>query len=185
MKTPYNEGKAIAAATYLLQLSNGQCDKYWLNKVLYYIERQSLIETGQPMFFDDLYAIKFGPILSKIKDSIDETVDDDPFYNWSPYITLTDERTVSLVKNGEYDLLSDYEINLIKKTYKIFKDKNFEQVKNFIHSLPEHKEVKKGSIPISYEEILSKSKMFSDAQVQEIIKEINYYIALKDLVISA
>lgn len=184
MKTPYNEGKAIAAATYLLQLSNGQCDKYWLNKALYYIERQSLIETGQPMFFDDLYHIEYGPILSKVNDSIDNSFVDYPFYNWSSYL-ITDKKTVSLVKNGEYDLLSDYEINTIKETYKIFKDKNFDQVKDIIHALPEYKEVKTGRIRFSHEEILRKSKMFSDAQIQEILEEINYYKALKDLVISA
>ena len=51
----FNEEKAIATASLLLKLSGGQCDKYWLNKVMYFVERESIISTGQPIFFDRLF----------------------------------------------------------------------------------------------------------------------------------
>ena len=66
----FNEEKAIAVASFLLNLSNNTSDKYWFNKVMYYIERQSLIKTGQPMFNDSLFSIKYGPIVSIDRKSV-------------------------------------------------------------------------------------------------------------------
>jgi len=51
----FREKTAIAVVSKLIKLSGGQCDARWLKKVMYYIERESLVKSGQPMFFDKLY----------------------------------------------------------------------------------------------------------------------------------
>ena len=61
MRNTFRTDKAIAALTYFLDLSQGKNDKYWLNKVMYYIERESILRFGEPMFFDDLYSMPFRP----------------------------------------------------------------------------------------------------------------------------
>lgn len=169
----FNEKKAIAAITYILKLSGGQCDKYWLNKVVYYLERQSLLETGQPMFFDELYSIKFGPILSQTNDAIDNTIKDSAEIDWSPYLTLSDEIHVKLIKTGNFDLLSDYEIDLIKETYQNFKDKDFSAMKKIFHQLPEHIEVPRGRKQLSYDHVFRSSGLYDEEQIQEALNEIH------------
>ncbi|MBQ6503184.1 MAG: DUF4065 domain-containing protein [Flexilinea sp.] len=70
-KESFRTGKAIAALTYLLELSGGKQDKYWLNMVMYYVERESILRYGDPMFYDDLFSMPYGPVASTVSDGID------------------------------------------------------------------------------------------------------------------
>jgi len=49
-------------------MKGGEADRYWLCKVMYFIERRSLIESGQPMFFGKLFSLPYGPIVSEVND---------------------------------------------------------------------------------------------------------------------
>ncbi len=172
----YREEKAIAAASLLLSLSKNQCDKYWLNKVMYYIERQSLVLTGQPMFNDSLYSVKYGPILSAVNDAIDNTAY--PFDNgWNKHFTL-DGNTIRLIAESNYDSLSDSEETIIREAFNKFKGWNFTQLKNYFHRLPEHKETV-SRIDIEYQEILSKSGV-DEESIQDALENISYFSYLKD-----
>jgi len=172
----YKEDKAIAAVSLLLRHSKGQCDKYWLNKVMYYIERESLIQTGQPMFFDKLYSLKYGPIVSAIKDSIEQTeypIDQ----TWSEFIRVSGKK-VRLVKEVDISSLSEFEEEIIVDAYNKFKGWTFKRLKEFFHSLPENKDTNSRE-PIDYEEILRSVKA-SDEQIKEAISEIKYLALLED-----
>ena len=119
MNNRFQEDKAIAALTYLMTLSNNISDKYWLNKVMYYIERESILQYGEPMFHDDLYSMRYGPVVSSVNDGIDST--DSRFKaenKWKNYILLEDKtNTVFLIAPGDFSLLSDSEIEIITEAY--------------------------------------------------------------------
>ena len=74
-KKSFRTDKAIAALTYLLELSGGKQDKYWLNMVMYYIERESILRYGDPMFYDDLCSTPYGPVASSVSDGINSTLE--------------------------------------------------------------------------------------------------------------
>lgn len=124
------------------------------------------------MFFDELYSIKFGPILSIINDAIDNTVKDSATFDWSPFLTLSDEIHVKLIKTGNFDLLSDYEIELIEETYQNFKDKDFSTMRELFHRLPEHIEVTRGRRRLSYDHVFRSSGLYDEEQIQEALNEI-------------
>lgn len=146
----FKEEIAIAAASLLLKQSGGACDKYWLNKVMYYIERESLIRSGQPMFFDDLYSVPYGPIVSAVNDAIDSTAY--PYQSeWSKHIDL-ENKTVKLLKEADYDVLSEFDEEIIKKAFEKFKGWGFAKLKLYFHSLPEYQETK-SRIDIEYIDI--------------------------------
>lgn len=42
-------------------------DEMKLHKILYFIQRESLIQTGKPMFHEQFYAWKYGPVLKEIR----------------------------------------------------------------------------------------------------------------------
>lgn len=42
-------------------------DEMKLHKILYFIQRESLIQTGAPMFREQFYAWKYGPVLKEIR----------------------------------------------------------------------------------------------------------------------
>ena len=172
----FKEEKAIAAASFLLSLSKNESDKYWLNKVMYYIERQSLVLTGQPMFNDSLFSIEYGPIVSNVNDAIDNTAY--PFDNeWNDHFRV-EGNTVRLIKEANYDSLSEFEENLIKDIYKKFKGWNFSRLKKFFHSLPEYKNTI-SRVDIEYDEILKKSGI-DEKSIKDALETISYFNILED-----
>ncbi len=174
----YNDQKALAAITYLLKLSNGICDKYWLNKILYYIERESLILSGQPMFFDDLYSIKYGPIVSIINDQIDQTSYAVKGWVWTDHIQL-EGNWVKLLTPADESVLSPFEEKIITEAYKKFRGWSFGKLKDYFHALKEHHDTD-SRIPIYYEDIL-KAEGFTEAEIEESISEIKYFTAVNEV----
>ena len=57
-------------------------DEMKLHKILYFAQRESLIQTGKPLFEEDFYGWRFGPVLPDIRG----TYKDDAFTK-----TVTDE----------------------------------------------------------------------------------------------
>lgn len=173
----FKEEKAIAAASLLLHLSDNKCDKYWLNKVMYYIERESLLLTGQPMFNDSLYSVKYGPIVSAVNDAIDNTAY--PFDSeWNEHFVLENNTIVRLVKESNLDSLSENEEKIIKDAFQKFKGWSFPQLRDFFHKLPEHKETT-SRIDIEYEEILRNSGV-DEESIKDSLETISYFKFLEN-----
>lgn len=173
----FREDKAIAVLTYLLQLSDEINDKYWLNKVMYYIEKESIIRYGEPVFHDDLYSMPYGPVVSSVKegiDSADSRIESES--KWKKFIRLNEaDHEVFLIAPGDFSLLSESEIEIITEAYEKFKDYSFTKIMGYFHSVPEYEEIhgyprrKK----ITYEDLFIKNN-FSPDEASEIIEEIAY-----------
>lgn len=172
----YKEEKALAVASKLLELSGNQCDKYWLNKLMYYIERQCIIKGGKPVFFDRLFSIPYGPIASAVNDSIDLTAYDvkSP---WREHFAL-DGKRVRLKKAADYSVLSPFEISLIEEAHKKFKGWSFNQVHDFFSKLPENKDTNSRE-EIEIDDILI-GEGFDPVSIEEIINEISYFETLEE-----
>lgn len=172
----YKEQKALAAASMLLELSGRECDKYWLNKVMYFIERQSLIESGQPMFFDKLYAAPYGPIVSAVNDGIDSTAYPTDS-NWSKHFSLVGN-TVHLKIPADYSVLSPFETEIITGAFSYFNGWSFTELLNYFHQLPENKETKSRE-DILYDEVLREAG-YDQESVHETLQEISYLSFLEN-----
>jgi uncharacterized phage-associated protein len=167
----FKKEKAIATAAYLLKLQNNLCDKYWLAKVMYYVERESLIKNGQALFSDQLYSIPYGPVVSEVNDGID-LCEYDAKTIWNFFFTLKG-KIVELIKDADYSLLSSFERKIIESAYQKFKGWSFDQLHDFFSKLPEYKNTNSREI-ISYEEILA-AEGYDPSSIQQLVNEI-YYI---------
>lgn len=166
----YKEEKAIAVASKLLVFSGNNCDKYWLNKVMYFIERHSLIKGGKPIFFDRMYSIPYGPIVSSVNDGIDLTAY--PVKSpWTNHFSLNGN-LITLKKEADYSLLSPFEIGIIEEAYNKFKGWDFNRLHEFFENLPEFKKTTSRE-EIQYDEILS-AEGFDPKSVEDTINEIAY-----------
>ncbi len=162
--------KAIAVTATFLKQSGGTCNKYWLNKVMYFAERQSLIKSGQPMFFDDLFALPLGPIVSAVNDGIDLSAY--PIDSiWANYFFLKGNSVV-LKDDPDFTGLINFENGLIQKIYNQFKGWSFSKMHRFFHNLPENKETNSRE-DISYSEILE-AEGFDVELIQKTLNEISY-----------
>jgi hypothetical protein len=172
----FNELKAVTVAARLIQLSGGKCDKYWLNKLMYYVERQSLVLSGQPIFFDELFSIPLGPIVSSVNDGIDSS--SYPVESlWSKHLDLQGN-TVFLKSEPDFSELSWFEEKIIKDAFQKFKNYDFSKLKKYFHGLPEHKETKSRE-EITYEEILSNEGLDKES-IEEVMNEISYLSFFKN-----
>jgi hypothetical protein len=182
MKKPFRTDKAIAVLTYLLDLSNGKNDKYWLNKVMYYIERESILRYGEPVFYDELYSMPLGPVASSVNDGIDSSEQYKTINTlWKEHVCLKESEgnhDVFLVLPGDYSLLSESETDLIEEAYNKFKDFNFFEIMNYFHKeIPEYEETKWNDPQrrklITYKTLLTKNG-YTDKDAEEVISEIVY-----------
>lgn len=69
----YDDRRAAQSAAFLLQLAGGSLEILKLTKLLYLSERLSYERYGEPLTGDTPYALKQGPVLSKIYDRTKRT----------------------------------------------------------------------------------------------------------------
>ena len=154
MQFPFNKRKAAQAAAYLLARHSGRLSYLLLIKMLYFADRQSLIETGQQITGDQMVSMPHGPVLSEIYDLINWwKADEQP--TWFEYISEKDGYDVCLTKkNPERDELSEYEVETLGKIDQIYGHLSRWRVRDISHSLPEWKDPQGSSRPIDPADIL-------------------------------
>lgn len=182
------EKRAVQAAAIFAKLSGNKIDKYKLCKMMYYLERQSIIKTGQPLFFDKLFSAPFGPVSSEINHGIDTVVppkqenynwDEKNQIEWVDHFKKTGKHSLMMIEDPGDDELSEFTINLIKEIHEKFRNFSFKAMQNFFHNLPEYKDTN-SRIPITYADILQ-AEDFSDLEIKAIESEINYYSQLASI----
>ena len=166
----FNEQKAISVAAYLLKLQNNKSDKYWLAKVMYYIERESLLKNGKPLFGDQLFSLPYGPIVSSVNDGID-LCEYPGESTWNEYFKLRG-KIVELLKDADYSILSPFEKKIIEESYGQFKGWSFAKLHDFFSKLPEYKETKNRE-RIFYKDILA-GEGFEAEIADEALAELSY-----------
>jgi uncharacterized phage-associated protein len=70
IRFPFNERKALAAATRLLAEGGGRMPSLRLLKLLCLSDHAALLEYGHPITGDRYVAMKLGPVLSTVYDRI-------------------------------------------------------------------------------------------------------------------
>ncbi len=140
---PFNERKALAAATYLLGRNGGTMNYMRLLKLLYFADRMSFQEYGRPITGDRYVAMKKGPVLSMVYDRIKAG-------EWGGLIR-THGYDVNLVDGEFTDPLSEAEISILDEVTRTFRTLDHWNLSDLSHDLPEWKETPNktnGDIPV-------------------------------------
>jgi uncharacterized phage-associated protein len=154
MRFVFNEQRAAQAAAHLLYLNGGTMNYMVLIKLLYYADRTTLIDKGQPITGDKMVSMPNGPVLSMIYDFINMGRDDEAS-TWFEYISEPQQYDVSLNKtNPETDGLSLYEIGVLDDTYEKYGRMNKWALRDLTHQLPEWNDPSGSSFPIDPKDIL-------------------------------
>jgi|ERR1035441_4055973 uncharacterized phage-associated protein len=157
MNFKFNEAKAIQVAGRLITKSGGEMNYMALIKLVYLIDRESLLRYGHPVTGDRVVAMERGPVVSQIFDFVSQKKQEYPNGNWHKYIPRPKPYvyTVKLERAAPDDQLSRVELELIDRVFEQHKNKDEEALVDFVHSLPEWKNPGKGKSKfIPYEEIL-------------------------------
>ena len=159
MQLRFNEKRTTQAAGRLLSMRENRSLNYMLLiKLLYLVDRESLLRWGSPLTGDDYYSMEFGPILSKTHDLITEMRPPEENSFWAKHIQRSNY-DVKLVDDPGDDELSDADDALLKEIfdkYRDYYDGNPFVFVDYLHSIiPEYKQVEKGErIPLDYHDML-------------------------------
>lgn len=183
--TYYNEERASQAAAIFAKLEGGTIDKYKLAKLMYYLERETIVRTGQPLFHDELCSAPYGPIASEVNHGIDAIVpprNSNHDYQkgkhpaWENHFKQKGETGLHRTSDPGEDELSVSDINLIHEIQQKFKNWDFGELKDFFHSLPEYEETDT-KIPIHFTEIL-RAEGVSEEEIKELKAEYYYFLSV-------
>jgi hypothetical protein len=125
-------------------------------KLVYLFDRESLIETGSTITGDGLDNLPKGGTPTQIYDNT-KTHRDARFKDsvWREYLTENVNNEIRL-ERSEFptDELSEFERELIRKTWNEFGSWPWKKLYDYVHSLPEFKDPQGSSARIHPEEIL-------------------------------
>ena len=181
MRPRFNEVKATQAASRLLDLRGGRMSYMKLIKLLYLIDRESIITHGRTITTDRHVSMPKGPIVSQILNLITE--DDPPsgLTFWRQHISPPESFEVSLVQDPGDEELSRAEEAIIDSVFAEHGAKSRWELVEFTHGLPEWQDPNGGSIPIAYRDIL-KAVGKTEAEIIAIENEIESLAATEALV---
>jgi uncharacterized phage-associated protein len=126
-----------------------------LLKLLYFADRQALLEHGMPITGDRMVSMPQGPVLSRILDFITwGKANNFRSSPWFDYVSEADGYDVRVVKEGDTDELSRYELRVLESI-----DRQFGKLDRFVlrdisHQLPEWQDPHWSSLPIDPADIL-------------------------------
>lgn len=154
MQIRFNEAKATQAAAEFLRLRGGTMSYIKLIKLLYLLDRESLLRWGRPVTTDKYVSMDKGPVLSAVYDLITDEPTPGSHSIWREYITEPSNHEVSLIKASETDELSAAEKELIGEVFQKYGKMGRWEIVDFSHTLREWVNPQGSAFPIEYRDIL-------------------------------
>jgi uncharacterized phage-associated protein len=150
----FSARKAAQAVNFFARQSGGQIEKLKLFKLIYLSDRNHMAKKGRPIFYDEFYSLKDGPVCSSIMNGVNQASDSAV---WDEYVAKNGNIVVSLkdTDDSHLDEFSRSELEALRAVWDQFGEMTASKVRNYTHlHCPEYREIKSGRIQISYEEVL-------------------------------
>ncbi len=164
IKFKFNERKAVQVAGRLIAQCGGEMNYMALIKLLYLIDRESLLRFGWPVTGDAVVAMKQGPVLSAVFDRVSQKKQHLPKSAWHNFIPRPAPYVYTVRFSGLPDMsaLSEAEVALIDEIYAKYRNLSEDDLVALTHKLPEWSDPGKSSKPIPFEAILRAGKKGED-----------------------
>ena len=143
-----------------------------LIKLLYLIDRESLLRFGRTVTGDKVVAMKQGPVLSAVFDRVSQKKQHLPKSAWHNFIPRPAPYVYTVRFGGvpETGALSEAEVALIDEVHAKHRNLSEDELVELTHGLPEWSDPGKSSKPISFEAILRAGKK-GEAEIKAIRRE--------------
>lgn len=181
LRLRFREDKATQAAALFLELRGGDMSYLKLQKLLYLLDRESLLRWGQPITYDSYVSMNKGPVLSQTLDLI--TSDDDPEHPsyWRKYISPPrGDFEVGSQAKAPVESLSPAECDLIRELFGKYGKMGRYEIVHFTHTLPEWQHPNGTSIPIEIDDIL-RANGYSEQEIEDIKSDLEAAETAHDL----
>lgn len=150
-----------------------------LLKLLYMANRRSLTQTGKPIVDDDVYAMKFGPVLSQTYDLIKSPERPIEIQTiWRAHFKVVDRIQLEMVKDPGTDHLSDYDVETLTAIAHQYQDMDDDDLSQLTHGFEEYirnwGSDPRPAVPISERDILM-GIGFTPEEIEENLSEAGMY----------
>lgn len=181
MNPRYNEEKATQIACYIIKKRGGKINILKLMKLMYLIDRETLLRWGWSLTGDAYVSMPKGMVLSRTYNLVNE--ESLPTSYWKTYVSAPTRYDVTLIADPEVDELSDAEIGLIDELYEKFGHLNrWVLVDEVHHKLPEWVDPNGSSLGVEYRAVLEESGK-SEQEIFETLSELEGLALLEKLVV--
>jgi len=173
MKFVFDERRATEAAARVLRMAGGSMRYIDLLKVLYLADRRSLIETGETITGDEMWAMHQGPVLSLLYDQIKAGGAGKPILGGA--IAKKDRYWVELKREpAEVGPLSRYEKDLLRQVFDELGG-DHARIMDAVHRLPEWNDPGEGKSQRIDPVTILKASGKSKSEIQGLVSEADYY----------
>lgn len=155
----FRQAKTTQLACDFLRLAGGRMSYMKLIKLLYLVDRRSLLERGVPVTYDRYVSMRHGPVLSGTLDLINYGSNPSEESYWEAHVDQDSRYEVALKTDCPVDELSPAELDLARAVYAEFGGMDRWAVVDSVHRLPEWRDPGEAqALPIRYEDILVHEK---------------------------
>ena len=149
----FDSRKAAQVASYFALRNNGKIEKLKLIKLMYLAERESMIRHDHPMFYDEYYSMKDGPVCSSVLNGINGNIDRSI---WNEYVAHNGNIVIPVkrLSRDDMDEVSPAEYAILEELWEKFGRMSASRIRGYTHDhCPEYREVTSGRLPITYEDV--------------------------------
>ncbi|TGL75415.1 Panacea domain-containing protein [Leptospira levettii] len=179
---PYDKQKAIEAVSFFLdQVPEKKLAIITIVKLLYFSEREYLINNGEPLFGEELYSLPFGPVVSKTYDAIKSQEKLEKDVQLREHFARVDNFLI-LKKVFPIKRLSRNELRHLKSIFEKFGHYTVAQLMDYCHDkdlTPEWKDPGNSRIPIYHGDLLRVWKVANE-DIKEIAALGDVYQEIED-----
>jgi uncharacterized phage-associated protein len=155
MNFRFDARKATQVAALFIQREGGEVNVMKLVKLLYLLDRLSLVRRGLPVLGGDYFSMKNGPVTSEVLDLINAGQLEGFTTDWAEFISDCAEHKLALRAAPDTERLSESELQLIGEVFTEHGRKTtFELVEWCHRHCPEWRPVTRGRHEIRVEDIL-------------------------------
>ncbi len=182
------ERQAAQMAAALIFKAGRPVGKLRLLKLMYLVERESMLQTGFPITFDEVFAMRQGMALSRTWNLMLGVKDTPTNGEWEKHIVRTNRGL--MVKQGvgaeALDSLSPKDNQLIGEVWKLYGKRSRDDLIDLVHhKLAEweshwRQPRKSDSVLVPYETLYQTVLGLDLAQASEAAEEVAYFQAMND-----
>lgn len=155
MNFHFDARKATQVAAAFIRREGGESNIMKLVKLIYLLDRLSLVRRGVPVLGGDYFSMKNGPVTSEALDLVNSGSLEGFTTDWTDYISDRADHKVALHANPGSDRLSESELVMIGEIYTGHGQRSpFELVAWCHRNCPEWRPVTQGRHEIRVEDIL-------------------------------
>lgn len=182
-----DELKISQVAGYILFKTNDQSMSVLkLMKLLYFVDRTSLFECGEPISYDNIVAMPHGMVLSSTYDLLSGSIKSTD-NGWDSWISDRENHKVSLKKDikcvDDFDALSESDKSIVNRVidqYDKYSGFDLADMQHDAAICPEWSDPHGSSLSVSYKDILEKMGKSKD-DINLSIKQINEHNSIQTM----